>query len=176
MNPFAVCRRVVLCIALLVGGLCGASEGRAAQAEPTRLIPPDTFLLLTVSDVKGSIERFKRTPGYGLYKDPAMQKFIVPAEERIRKLIREKLEEAWKKAGVEQTPLEKLVPEGRVALAMRMGTRTISVPVYDWENFEGDGDAPKIKEWKEQTIPVPQQVVWADMGDNADAIDDDIPF
>ena len=146
----------------------GPSVGLAADKDPSRILPADCFLMVTVPSVTKTIANFKKTSLYALYKEPAMRQFIEPAEKNIRKLVEDELKSALKGTGINSS-LDLLPwPKGRVTFAMRMGKNTIKTPVFDWENYSGEG-RPKILRHQERKIDSPRQIVLADMGDNAEA-------
>ncbi len=112
--------------AVLLSGLNAAGE---IQTEPASLLPADTFLYLVIPEgVTNLQEKLKNTSLWGLYKDPAMQRFIEPAEKAIREKFDERLEKTWKELSMDQPPEEFPLPTGRVIFAMRMGTTDSNVP------------------------------------------------
>lgn len=144
-----------------------AVSSPAPGVEAARVAPQDAFLLLSAPSIDGMLEAVKKTPTWGLYKDPAMQEFVVPTEAKIREKIHEALSEAWEGLELESPPEEIPWPSGQVALVMRMGFRTIRVPVYDWEAWDGEGQ-PAVKEYREQKVSAPHTVMLADMGEKID--------
>ena len=105
MQSFARVRRARLGTAALLAAVVSAAlAGRAPAADPADVLPPDTFLLLEVKDAGGLREKAKGMNLYGLYKEPAMQPFVRPAEKKIRERIDEELKKVWKRAGIEAPP------------------------------------------------------------------------
>ena len=152
---------VVLFVALAAATLSQAAESRTA-----RLFPADTMLLVEVRDLSATIEQFKRTSSYALYKDPAMQPFVVSAERKIRDAIDKALKEMWQEVGIEEPPAELPRPRGRIAMAMRLGTQTVRVPVFDWSNTSPGTSEPTIKEYRSEKTTVPKMIFLADMGED----------
>ena len=148
--------------------LSGLSVGLGAEKDPARIIPADCFLMVNVPSVDKLVASFKKTNVYGLYKEPAMRRFIEPAEKNLRKLLEDELKRGFKGAGVKASLDSLPWPKGRVTLAMRMAKGTIKVPVYDWENSDGSGP-PKILKYEEHEISAPRVIALADMGSNAEA-------
>jgi len=146
----------------------GPSVGLAADKDPAGVLPADCFLMVTVPNVTETIANFKKTSIYGLYKEPAMRQFIEPAEKKIRKLLEDELKSALKGTGINSSLDTLPWPKGRVTFAMRMGQKTIMTPVFDWENYSGEG-RPKLLRHKERKISSPQPIILADMGDNTEA-------
>ena len=156
--------------AILVLGEMGWGQSQSAG----QIVPKDTVLLVTMRNVDGLVEDFKRTPFYGLYKDPAMQPFMVRAEKEVRKRVEEFVRETWKALGcgsVRRRNCLGLV--GRVIFALRLGTRMILRPDYSVlsEMSEADGpidfdNLPK----REFPEPFPEVVVLAEMGDRMEAM------
>jgi len=144
---------------------CIPSAATAAEKDAARTVPADCFLIATIPNLTKTIENFKKTSLYGLYKEPAMQRFLVPAEKNLRKIIEDELKSAWKGTGL-KTTLDSLPwPKGQVTLAMRMAKQTVRQPVFDWENYNGEG-RPKILKYQDRTVTSPCGAVLADMGDN----------
>ena len=146
----------------------GPSAGLAADKDPAGILPADCFLMVTVPSVTETIANFKKTGIYGLYKEPAMRRFIEPAEKNLREFIEDKLKSALKGTGINSSLDSLPWPKGRVTLAVRMGKKTVKVPVFDWENYSGEG-RPKLLRHQERKINSPRPIVLADMGDNAKA-------
>jgi hypothetical protein len=161
-------RVVVMAVAVSAVVVSDPSISSAAGKDPAGNIPGDCFLMVNVPSVTETVANFKKTSSYALYKEPAMRRFIEPAEKNIRKLFEDELKRAFKGTGVNHSLDSMPWPKGRVTFAMRMGKKTIKFPVYDWENSDGEGP-PKILKHQERTINSPQGIVLADMGDNADA-------
>jgi len=160
--------RLVAVLAGLALGLGPAGARGQKIAETAKLLPDDTVLVAAVENVKELGEKFKKTSLYALYKDPAMQRFVVPAEQKIREKFNEVIARAGKDLNME-LPKDLPYPEGRIVAALRLETKVRQVPnmVYD--------------EKEEKMVPrgtrnvsdtTPQVIVWADMGANAQAAKD----
>ena len=132
------------------------------------LLPNDTLLFVQIDDISASQEALKRTSLYGLYKDPSMQDFVVPAEKAIRKKIDEAIEELWTDIKLENPPEKLPMPTGRAMLAVQMGMKTVQMPEYDWENYnwQKDQGGPPVKGMKEITVPQPRMLLIVQMGEN----------
>ncbi len=162
--------RMMLPACLLAAALLlGPARAVAASPDPARLVPTDTFMLVDVASVDGLMDQIKKTAIWRLYKEPAMQPFLGPAEQAIRAKIDEALKEAWRELGMENPPETLPLPTGRMALAMRMVMRTHQVPEYDWENHE-PGTPPRIKGTRERKSPAPKALFLAEMGKNMPAL------
>ena len=161
-------RIVVMTVVVSTVLAFGPSVGLAVDKDPAGILPDDCFLMVTVPSVTETIANFKKTSVYGLYKEPAMRQFIEPAEKNIRKLVEDELKSALKGTGIKSSLDSLPWPKGRVTFAMRMGKKTVKTPVFDWENYSGEGK-PKVLRHQERKINSPQVIVMADMGDNAEA-------
>ena len=166
-------RRLAMHIVVVAGVLSavmafGPSVGLAADKDPAGILPADCFLMVSAPSVTETIAHFKKTSFYALYKAPAMRQFIEPAEKNIRKFIEDELKSALKGTGIDSSLDSLPWPKGRVTFAVRMGQRTVQVPVYDWANYDGTGK-PKLLRHQERKVSSPQAIVLADMGDNAEA-------
>ena len=75
-------RHAAMSLAAVMGLAWAGQAARAERADSGKIIPQDAFLMVAVPSVKGSIDNFKRTGMYGLYKDPSMQEFVKPAEKK----------------------------------------------------------------------------------------------
>ncbi len=147
----------------------GAPPVWASAAETARWLPEDTLFFVSTRDVKALVEKWKTTSTYALYKDPAMQPFMVPAEKNVRAKINEGLKELIKEIGLDRPPEKLPWPEGRIVIAGFLQSRTIMVPDYsklrdgtfDRRNFKPE-DLPKIQ----QTTGDFQAVFLVDMGKN----------
>ena len=136
------------CFVIAAVVLSGFNAAGAIEGELAGLFPADSFLYVIVPEgVTALQEKLKKTSLWGLYKDPAMQRFIESAEKVVREKLDEKLKEAWKELEIDEPPEELPWPTGRVVLAMRMGMKNSQVPE-----------------------PVPQFVVIADMGESMPAL------
>ncbi|MCG3180474.1 MAG: hypothetical protein BIFFINMI_02836 [Phycisphaerae bacterium] len=158
-RPFTIAGRWLLA-ALFVCGLIATAPTVRAADDPASVLPDDTLLYLVVPSVDKLKADFKKTNVYGLYKDPAMQPFVGPAEAKIRAKVDEKLAEAWKKMGLEEPPKEVPVPTGRVALGLRMVLKKKS---FTFTQYDDDGKP--FQKTQEYTAPEPEFVIWAQMGD-----------
>ncbi len=153
-------------IALLAAVVSAALAGRAPAADPGDILPPETFLLLEVKDLDALREKAKGMSLYGLYKEPAMQPFVGPAEKKIRERIDQGLKKTWKQAGIEAPPGELPWPHGQVVLAMRVGFKTFQLPNYQWDP---EARRMKVIGTREMKQPVPEILVMADMGQDLPA-------
>ncbi len=163
-------RRLALAVSVFLAGWFSAGPlAPAAGQEAAKAMPPDAFLLLTVGNVNAAREKLKKTSLYALYKAPAMQPFVGPTEKKVRALIDEKLKEAWKEVGLEKPPTDLPTPQGQVALAVRMATKTVKIPKYELSAEDG---RPKITGFREIKQPAPQIVLLAEMGKNLQAAKD----
>jgi hypothetical protein len=158
---------------LLAGLLLSAPAVLAAEPAPAgpaeaaaRLLPGDTIFFLLIKDVNSLKENAKKTSMYGLYKDPAMQAFVAPAEKKVNEFIDGKLKEAWKEAGLENPPESLPWPEGRVILGVRLDMVTRQVPKMEWSGQ--DNEPPKVVGTEDRKSPEPRLVLLADMGANAE--------
>lgn len=147
---------------LVAAMLC---PGARAETPADKIVPPDAFLLVEVKSVDELVAKFKKTSTYGLYKDPAMQKFIGPAQTKIEELIEEGVSRAWKDMGIADPP-KKMVyrPKGRVVLAVRMVAKVVDLP--KWGMVDGEFKVVGTRQQKKADAKV---VVLADMGDSAKA-------
>jgi len=144
---------------------CCPSAAPAADKDLAASVPADCFLIATIPNVTKLTANFKKTGLYGLYKEPAMQQFLVPAEKNLRKLIKDELTKALKGTGLEPTLDALPWPKGQVTLAIRMAKKTVSFPVYDWANYSGEGK-PKILRHDQRSVMSQCVIVLADMGEN----------
>lgn len=150
----------------------------ADQSSPATLLPADTFLYLVMPEgIPAAQEKLKRTALWGLYKDPAMQQFVVPAEKAIREKIEEGIKKSGKELEIDSLPEKLPYPTGRMILAMRMGTKTRQVPDYDysaWEDYDPESGEeppePVLKGTHEVTEPTAYFVAILDMGQNLDKL------
>jgi len=158
-NPI---RHAYVVIALsLVGPLAIAA---ANVTESARMLPADTAVMLSVESVEGLTAAFKKTAYYELYKDPAMQDFVAPAEKTIRERIDKALKDLWRQQKIENPPETLPWPQGRVVVALFVST--IKVPTKDeGEEEESEGpDTRRLRKNPTQRIPDFQIVALADMG------------
>ncbi len=140
--------------------------------DPARYAPQDALFVVSIADATKLTEKFKSSTVYELYKDPAMQNFLVPAEKNIRKVITETLENYWKQAGVTKAPvtLEDFPwPTGSAMLVLRSVTKTIKRPIYDYEGWKRGDGRPPIKDYRDRKITRNVFTVVLEMGDNAPA-------
>lgn len=134
------------------------------------LVPQETVFVMTIENVDDLVERLKHSPVYQMYKDPVMQPFVVPAEQKIREKIDELMKDMWKEAGFESPPGSIPMPQGRVVLAIRLAMKKVMKPDYaamsqkpDWQVSDTD-NLPMI----EAQVQLPQFVLLADMGEKVD--------
>lgn len=152
--------KLALCLA---AATAAGAPARGELPPGDRIIPADAFLLAEIPNVDRLVERFEKTGLYGLYKDPAMQRFLVPLEKKVRELIDRKIKEAWERAGA-QGPAKSLLhrPTGRVVVGLRLRTKVVQMPKFGL--VEGEW---KIQGTRDQKTPHIQAVVLADMGKSA---------
>jgi hypothetical protein len=164
------------CLAAVILACAAACPVRAqapAGKDPLSLLPPDTLLFAYIDDVSAAREAFKKTTLWDLYKDPALQSFVAPAETKIRKAIDDSLANLWKTLKIEAPEEDGLPwPSGRAMVAVELGTRTVQVPEYDWENYDWQNSSgpPPVKGTHEMKVPHPKVLFAADMGDNIDRL------
>jgi len=161
-----------LALAIALSPALGLAAPAATTAAPARkdavsLVPRDTLILVQLTDIGAARGALKKTHLWDLYKDPAMQAFVVPAEKAIRKKFDELLDEAWKELEMDSPPENLPIPTGRVIFALQMDTKTIQVPEYDWENYDWQkaSGPPPVKGMKTLKIPHPKMLFIAEMGD-----------
>ena len=114
---------------VLVAGLMVGEDVGAAPAG-AKWLPGETCFFVRVDNVTALREKFKSTATYGLYKDPAMQAFMVPAEQKIRAAMDEGLKEMWGELGLADPPKEMPLPEGKVMVGFFVQPRTRMVSDY----------------------------------------------
>jgi hypothetical protein len=158
-------RAVLVALAIII-----AAPAFAADLEPAKVVPNDTFLLLYAPNVQALTRKFESTSIYGLYKEPAMQPVIQPADSKIREKIQEGIAEMWREAGLEGKPQELPLPTGALGLAMRMRIRSMHFPNYDFSEPMGEG-GPKVTGMHEVKVPDPEVVFMADFGDKIKTIE-----
>ena len=153
---------------------CHGVVSSGAVVESAKWLPEETLLFVSVESVGALQEKFKETSLYGLYKEPAMQSFMVAAERNIREKAAAMMKEAWQEIGLED-PLDELPwPEGNVVFAMFVQPKTIMVPDYSsitpeqYEEEDFDFDPDKLPK-KQQVAPDFQMVFLAEMGGKAQA-------
>jgi hypothetical protein len=103
----------IVFVVLLISGVCTVTSARPADLPKTaELLPPETHLLVDISDFSQLKDQFEKTSLYKLYKDPAMTDFVAEVKtkwnEKVSKLDN-KIAEVINDANV--------LPEGKVALA-----------------------------------------------------------
>ncbi|MBN1436912.1 MAG: hypothetical protein JW936_07545 [Sedimentisphaerales bacterium] len=156
---------------LTIALLTIASVSTYAQ-EIARLAPADAVLLIGTDNFSQLRDNFHRTSTYGLYTDPTMAAFTEEFQRRLRESLEEKLTEV-----LGELPDEIPWPQGQAALAIRLieGTRTITTwpEDIDFSQFETEEDWLAAESMMvEQEVPtmLPSMVIWADMGDNLQAL------
>ena len=152
------CKSYVLVLAAILSAVGNAS---GTIGNPAELLPADTLLFCSLQNVNALGEKIKQTSTYDLYRDPAMQAFMVSAEKNARKKIHELLEKAWQKIGLEEPPAQLPWPEGQVILALRLGLKA--------EQISGGETPMGPATATERKTPVPQVVLLAQMGANLEA-------
>ncbi len=166
---------IICCLAAVMAApaIASAEDFLPEGKDAASIIPEDTFLFVHVPDVSAVKEAFKKTSMWGLYKEPAMQQFVEPAEKAVREFIDEKLREAWKEMEIADPPEELPIPAGRVIVAVRMGKKVMMVPKYDYDNYDWENDngtGPPVTGVRETTITDAQVVLIADMGDKIETV------
>jgi hypothetical protein len=155
---------VILTLAACTSAAASAPAATSGTpADAARCVPEDSILYLEVPSIDALIGNFRKTSAYGLYKEPAMRRFIGPIEEKIRQKIDEGLRKMWKELGVEDAPKELPWPRGRMVLALQMQERKVKMPDYDWDHETGE---MTLKGYTERTVSTPVPLLLADMGEN----------
>ncbi|MBN1763948.1 MAG: hypothetical protein JW860_01720 [Sedimentisphaerales bacterium] len=163
--------RIVCGIIFLGFFLFSALYAPAAVEDSARWLPADTMVMVHLESVNQAREKFKETSYYDLYKDPAMQLFMAPAEENIRAKMDEMMKELWQEMKLENPPQSFPWPQGRIMAAFFVQERGFMVPDFsnvDFEQIGDDFDVEKLPK-REYRAPDFQVVVLADMGENADS-------
>ena len=156
---------LILLAAACFAGLALAPAATAlAQTEPAAVAPDDTVLFVCVPDASALVAKFKETAWYGLYKEPAMQPCIGPAQKKITEAMEKGLADTWGKLGVDK-PAEIPWPTGRITLVMRLAVVTRQVRDIT-QNVIGNDHAAMMRDVKSLE---PQVVMLADMGEHLDA-------
>ncbi|MBP8304655.1 MAG: hypothetical protein KBE04_11055 [Phycisphaerae bacterium] len=106
--------RIVIALSL-AGPLAVAS---ADVADSARLLPADTAAMLSIESMEGLKAALKRTSYYELYRDPAMQEAVGPAEKKVRERMDRALQDLWKRLKIENPPRQIPWPQGRVVVAV----------------------------------------------------------
>ncbi|MDD4888936.1 MAG: hypothetical protein PHU85_03330 [Phycisphaerae bacterium] len=153
-----------LCLAI---ALSLAAPALAAD-DPAKLAPDDTMLYVVVPNFQALFDKFKETTVYGLYREPAMQPCVAPAEKKINEVIDKGLSEVWSQIGLEKPPKELPWPQGRVTMILRLASVKRQ---FEMTEPAADG-GPAQKKVHEYTDTEPQVVVLAEMGKNATALKD----
>ena len=166
---------ITCCLAAVVAtsAIAPAEDFLPEGKDAASIIPEDAFLFIHVPDVSAVTEAFKKTSTWGLYREPAMQQFVEPAEKAVREFIDEKLREAWKEMEITDPPEDLPIPAGRVIVAVRMGKKVMMVPKYDYDNYDWENDngtGPPVSGVKEITVSDPQVVLIADMGEKIETV------
>ena len=146
---------LILAIALLLSG-----QNLCLGAVSAKWLPDETLVLLSAENVNELRAKFKLTSTYALYKDPAMQAFMVPAEQKICRRMDEGIKELWTKLGLEAPPKEIPWPQGQVMVAFFIQPRTTTMT--DCNPVDDTIEAPPLRE---VTVPDFQVVGLAQMGD-----------
>lgn len=150
--------RVVIALAL-VGPLAVAS---ADVADSARLLPADTAVMLSIESVEGLKAALKRTSYYELYRDPAMQEAVGPAEKKVREKMDEAIKDLWRRLKVENPPRQIPWPEGRVVVAVFVAAK--EAPAQDLE----DSPPTAAREGRAPRFADIQVVALMDMGSAVD--------
>jgi hypothetical protein len=138
----------------------------AAPAAPAaaKLLPDDALIFACIRDVTALKANFKKTDTYKLYKDPAMQPFVAPAEKKITDFIDERIKDLWQQVGLANAPETMPWPTGRVVLGVRMGTTIRQIPTWDYPD-NGPARPGPVREIK---TPEPHVILIADMGEQTE--------
>jgi hypothetical protein len=161
-------------IAVISGLLLCASFLPAARGdvlESARMLPNDTVAMISVESVQDLQAALEKTSFYSLYKDPAIQQVIAPAEKKIRAQIDTALKDFWHEAKLENPPEQIPYPEGRIVLGLSLLPRptrsNVSItasPSAESGNEEKEEDEAEA----DADLPVLIQVaLLADMGSRA---------
>ena len=87
----------------------------AVLPDSTRLLGPDTLMMLTVNHVEQAMEQLEKTRLYALYKDPVMQPFVDKIKTQLESLVQEQNDELLR-----VMVQDGLLPTGRLLLAIRV--------------------------------------------------------
>ncbi len=159
-------------IALMISTVAATSGPVAAadQADPLKLLPPDTILYAVIPNVSTAKADLKKTSMWSLYKDPSMQRFVEPAEKAVREKLDEALKKLWTNLSIEEPPKKLPWPTGRAVLAVQMQTRIIKIPQFRPPQM--DQGPPMVIPPREIKIPAPHIVGILEMGENISALKD----
>jgi hypothetical protein len=120
---YFICQKRMYLFLLLTFFLSLAAFGDAqAQALPetSKLIPPETVLLVNVDNFSQLKAQFEKTTFYKLYKDPAMRAFVEDSKSKVREEIRKANSE------VIGTIIDAdVLPQGRVAFVLVLNERAM---------------------------------------------------
>lgn len=173
-HSFPGTTRVFLAV-ILTGMLGSAALHAGSPTEMAKWVPDDTMIYVGVANVKTLGEKLKQSYLYDMYKDPSMQRFIVPAEEKLRAKFDEFAKEAWQEIGLEEPPQELPWPQGRIMAAIFIQTRTRIIPDYskmtEQDYMNGAFDPENLPK-KQIVMPDFQIVLMAEMGDNMEPLRD----
>lgn len=155
-------------IVFLIVALSFCSTAYPDTAASAKWLPYDTLAFFCVDNANQLGKNFKQTSIYNLYKDPAMQPFIAPAEKEIRAKIDQFLKKAWQEIHLEEPPKELPWPTGKIMVAVFIQPRAFMIPdfsavpqyQYHEQNFDTD-TIPKTQ----HNAPDFQVVFLAQMGD-----------
>ena len=164
---------LVLLISIMVMGL--PTVGAESAADMARWAPEDTMLYVGMANVNSIKQKLKQSTLYDMYKDPAMQRFIVPAEEKIRAEIDKVLKEAWQEIGLAEPPQDLPWPQGRIMLALLLQSRTRMIPDFSKmreQDYTRDNFDPENLPKKQVTNPDFQIVFMVEMGENMQLLQD----
>ncbi|MHC4645225.1 MAG: hypothetical protein ACYTBJ_06970 [Planctomycetota bacterium] len=135
------------CLLLIVSCLLLVTSALAQTRilpKTAKLAPPDTVLLVEIDNFADLKVQFEKTPGYQIYKDPAMQVFVEDAKKRCLNKLRETDNEAVK-AIVDWGKL----PQGKVAFALVLNKQAIDA---------GEPAALFITQWGENIAAIKEAV------------------
>lgn len=148
-------RTTLLALALGVCLAAPASPLAAADGDLATMVPGNAFLMIEFGPVEKVIANYKKTHGYGLWEDPAMQPFLEPAKQRVDELISEGLADLWGEMGLENPPKDLPWPDGKAVLAVRLAK---VMKEFRRPTFGPDG---KIEGWETHQYPATEPVFLA---------------
>ncbi len=120
--------------AWIMAAVClAASTGLAQPAAQTRLeqvLPPETLMFVSLTDVMGSAERFKGTALYQLWREPEVQEFVAPLVAKIEDEIDKARAQAQQAGPLGAAALELLnLKPGQIAIALLPPDASTPLPI-----------------------------------------------
>ncbi len=164
---------LVLFLSMIIMGR--PTDGAESAADMARWAPEDAMLYVGMANLNTLKQKLKQSDLYGMYKDPSMQRFIVPAQEKIRAEIDKYLKEAWQEIGLEEPPRDLPWPQGRIMAVLFLQTRTQMIPDFSkmrQEDYQRDNFDPRNLPQKQVSVPDFQIVFMAEMGENMQKLQD----